>query len=91
VFLGLGLSNFLILILALGSLFGTTIFTFWLYNRVAFGAFRFSSFPSTVACVDVSFLEFLVLFFLTGLTVLGGLCPFALLGMFDGSFFYYFV
>jgi len=90
VFLGVGLSNFVTLVLILISLFGTSTFTFWLFNRVAFGVLR--AFPaSTVFFFDLTRLEFLVLLFFLLLTLFGGLAPNCIISFLDNGLFYYFI
>jgi proton-translocating NADH-quinone oxidoreductase chain M len=97
VFMGAGVSNFVSFFLILVSLLGTTGFTFWLYNRLAFGTFRyFGSARTLVSSLNVYFydltrLEFGILVFFTILTLLGGLFPGLFLGYLDHGLFYYFV
>jgi proton-translocating NADH-quinone oxidoreductase chain M len=94
VFLGAGVSNFVSFLLILVSLLGTTAFTFWLYNRIAFGTLRFY-FPlglRTPLCFfDLTRLEFGILLFFGVLTLLGGIFPCVFLSNLDNGLFYYFV
>jgi len=79
------------------SLLGTTGFTFWLYNRLAFGTFRyFGRSRALLSAMNVYFydltrLEFGILFFFSLLTLMGGLFPGIFLVYLDHGLFYYFV
>lgn len=90
VFLGVGLSNLASLLFILISLFTTTVFTFWLFNRVAFGTLRtYTDIP--VYFFDLTRLEFSILIFFALLTLLGGLFPNSILAFLDNGLFYYFI
>ncbi len=94
VFLGAGVSNFVSFFLILVSLLGTTAFTFWLYNRIAFGTFRFYFVPGVatpLGVFDLTRLEGCLLLFLALLTLLGGIFPMFFLGALDAGLFYYFI
>jgi len=97
IFMGAGVSNFVSFGLILLSLFGTTAFTFWLYNRLAFGTFRYYQTSvyllsgSVVYFFDLTRLEYAVLAFFSILTLFGGFFPGAVLNFLDNGLFYYFV
>jgi proton-translocating NADH-quinone oxidoreductase chain M len=92
IFLGVGVSNVASLVFLLASIFGTTLFTFWLYNRVAFGTLRSFAISSQLSLLyfDLTRLECFILGFFAILTLLGGLYPNPVLVVLESSLFIYF-
>lgn len=98
VFMGTSVSNLVSFLLILISLLGTTGFTFWLYNRLAFGTFRYYAVKgnsllsaTNVYFFDITRLECSILVFFSLLTIFGGFFPGVILNFLDTGLFYYFL
>jgi NADH-quinone oxidoreductase subunit M len=78
VLLSLSKQSFTVLLITLVSLFVSTIYAFWLFNRSCFGTLNTAS---TLYYYDLTRLEFTIFFLLTFFVLLGGLFPNSVMSM----------